>query len=379
MSGDITSLSNDELLTLLHQQVTAPKPPIETPAFEREAAQIAGRSPSQSMARDFGTGFAGAFGGAADVLSVPEHVGDWAGGRMVDATGSPALGAATNAGIQAAPAFLGGMLKLGGNAVRGGAEWLMRSAVKPTLKDAMLGKGDRAVKTMLDEGINVSRSGMGKLQNLGSAANDEAATALANSTATIDKNAVASRLGDVERRFQAQVNPQSDLNAIQNADTAFLTHPDLAGQQTMPVQLAQALKQGTYRQLSDKYGELGNATTEAQKALARGLREEIEQAVPEVVAPNARASELWNALNVARRRTAVASNMNPTGLATLAAHPAGGAAFMLDRSSVFKSMMARALNSAQGVPGTVAGAIPTLYGEKARRALMAAQLEGQQQ
>ena len=42
---------------------------------------------------------------------------------------------------------------------------------------------------------------------------------------------------------------------------------------------AQAMKQGTYRALGDKaYGELKGASIEAQKAQARGLKEEL--AVP---------------------------------------------------------------------------------------------------
>ncbi len=95
----------------------------------------------------------------------------------------------------------------------------------------------------------------------------------------------------------------------------------------MPVQLAQQIKQGTYQQLRDKYGEMGSAQTEAQKAIARGLKEEIERAVPEVVGPNAQASDLWNAINVAQRRSFMEGNKNPMGLAPLAHHPLGAAAF----------------------------------------------------
>jgi hypothetical protein len=37
---------------------------------------------------------------------------------------------------------------------------------------------------------------------------------------------------------------------------------------------AQAIKQGTYRQLAKKYGQLSNADVEEQKALARSLKED---------------------------------------------------------------------------------------------------------
>lgn len=52
---------------------------------------------------------------------------------------------------------------------------------------------------------------------------------------------------------------------------------------------AQAMKQGTYRQLKSRsYGELKSATVEAQKALARGLKEELAAQFPEIDTLNAR-------------------------------------------------------------------------------------------
>ncbi len=111
----------------------------------------------------------------------------------------------------------------------------------------------------------------------------------------------------------------------------------------MPIDLAQKLKQGTYTQLRDAYGELTGAQTEAQKALAAGLRNEIEKAVPEVASHNARASDLWNALNVAQRRAAIQGNNNPLGLTSLAPTGVGAAAMAIDRSALLRSLMANAL------------------------------------
>lgn len=329
----------------------------------------------QGVLQNMGAGFMGAMRGAGTAIGALDALGYKAGGAVTDAmagtkdatgrTASPegaaATGAAVNAIVSGLPAIAGNVYNLGGGLIRSGAERVMQSALKPGVRDLLSGKADRAVGTLLDEGINVTRGGAEKLRGLGNQANAEAQAALANSTATVDKNAVASRLGDVERRFQSQVNPQADLNAIQDADTAFLTHPDLAGKQTMPVQLAQALKQGTYKQLADKYGELGSAQTEAQKALARGLKEEIEAAVLGVVEPNARASQLFNALNVTQRRAMVNGNNNLTGLAGAAMNPKMAGVMALDRSSLVKSLLARILNNSQRVPATVAGGAAGAY------------------
>lgn len=111
---------------------------------------------------------------------------------------------------------------------------------------------------------------------------------------------------------------------------------------SIPVQQAQAIKQGTYRELKNKYGQIGSAETEAQKSLARGLKNEIADAVPEIAGLNAQESALINALNVTERRVLMEANKNPMGLASIAAHPSGWAAFMADRSGLFKSLAARA-------------------------------------
>ena len=112
----------------------------------------------------------------------------------------------------------------------------------------------------------------------------------------------------------------------------------------IPVQLAQKLKQGTYKTLKGKYGEVGSASTEAQKGLARGLKENIAEVVPGIGALNAEESRLFKTLGVAERRSLMDMNKNPLGLAALAGNPTGFAAFMADRSAAFKALVARMMN-----------------------------------
>src|SRR3990167_10396587 len=104
------------------------------------------------------------------------------------------------------------------------------------------------------------------------------------------------------------------------------------------------MKQGTYKAIGGKnYGELKGAETEAQKALARGVKEEISSAVPNVAALNKREGNLLNALSVAERRALMDANKNPLGLGVL--NPATLALWLWDRSGWAKAMTARMLYS----------------------------------
>lgn len=270
-----------------------------------------------------------------------------AGGQVTDATGSPALGYVTNVAVQALPMLMGGSVgKAAAPALEAGAKTTMQSALKPTLEALRKGDAARAIQTMLDEGINATPGGLRALKSQISTINNEIATAIANSPATVNKGAVAARLNDALKKFEMQVLPSADTAAIQKAWTEFLSHPLLTGRAQIPVQTAQALKQGTYASLGSKaFGELKGAEIEAQKALARGLKEEIAAAVPGVANLNARESALLNAKDILERRVLMQSNNNPIGLGALAESPTGFLAWMADRSPWVKSMIARGLYS----------------------------------
>lgn len=223
------------------------------------------------------------------------------------------------------------------------AESLMGSAVKPMAKQWATGDADIAIKTLLNYGINPTKNGVEKLKNLIENTNDEISNLISKSTATVNKNKVIEKLGNVKEKFTKQVSPASDLNAIDAVQAGFESHPMIKGEQ-IPVQLAQALKQGTYKVVNKKYGQLGSAEIEAQKGLARGLKEGVAEAVPEIAALNAKESDLIKTLNVTERRALMDINKNPMGLALLANNPASWAAFMADKSALFKSLAARLIN-----------------------------------
>ena len=279
------------------------------------------------------------------------------------------VGYAANVAGQAIPTLFGGSMvgKAISPAIESGARSLMRSALKPGTKAVKTGDAAKAITTMLNEGISPTTGGLEKLRGLIGQVNDEIAGAIANSPATVDKGAVASRLYDTLGKFEKQVNSASDTAAIRKAWDEFLAHPLLAGSSRIPVQLAQDMKRGTYQQVRKKYGQLGSADVEAQKALARGLKEEIASTVPEVGAANARESDLLKALKLVEHRAAVEGNKNPMGLALLAEGKLPGAAFLADRSGALKGLLARGLYSGrQAVPETAArGILATILAAQA--------------
>jgi hypothetical protein len=286
-------------------------------------------------------------------------------------SGDAALAIAGQGAIQGATQAVGEGLGAGMAAL---GPRIMQSAVKPTLKILMRGQqaGEPilpVVKTLLDEGINVTPGGVAKLRALIADTNQDIATAVAGSPAQISPLVAASRLSDTARTFGAQVNPQADLATISAVGENFLNHPNLTGA-TIPVAQAQALKTGTYARIGEKYGlgQANPAATQAEMALARGLKEEIGSAVPAVAPLNAREGQLLEALDAVGRRAALAGNRDPVGFAWTAHNPTTFLAALIDRSPVVKSLLARGLYQQAA---TAAGVTPQLI--RAAVAAMAAE------
>jgi len=282
---------------------------------------------------------AGAAGGAASAGLVNPD----------DALKGGIIGAVLPGGVQLAGAAGAGVR----NVMRGGAERLMQSALKPTIAQLKSGDAKVAIKTLLDEGISPNIAGVEKMQGIVDDINSQIDTLIQSSGAKIDKQKVLNALVGTNQKFAKQVSPTADLAAIQSVADDFVAHPMATGAD-IPVQLAQELKKGTYRVLKGKYGEAGSASTEAQKSLARGLKDEIAGAVPDISGLNARESALLKTLGVSERRALMEANKNTMGLAALAGSPGAWAAFMADRSAAFKALAARLANkSANAAPSTV--------------------------
>jgi hypothetical protein len=283
-----------------------------------------------------------------------------AGGAVTDLTGSPEAGVATYTGLQALPMVLGGggVGKAATPAVEGTAKWLMGTAVKPGVADRLSGDAGKAIDTLLKEGVNVTPGGMTILRQRIGDLHKQVVEKIANSKGMVN----VEDAGNVERAYDkfnhAILNRESNLATIKSAQDEFLgavkkIDPMSEYSGSIPVQLAQKLKQGTQTQLSDSFGELSGPLLEAGKDIAYGLRKGIEKVEPSVGAINSRISELMNALSVSERHALMALNKNPGGLSWMATNPKAAAGFMLDRSELFKSILARMLNyGKERIPAT---------------------------
>jgi hypothetical protein len=218
------------------------------------------------------------------------------------------------------------------------------SALKPS---TTMSPGDRAavVNTGLQEGIPVSKGGMEKLSALIDDLNSRISDVInRHPEVEIDPSAVATRVAGTRARAASQVNPESDVAAIDAAKAEFLRKHTAEAPYTqiefrpvdggpvgavpvgsgvsktvepIPAPAAQAEKVGTYRALGDKaYGELQSASVEAQKALARGLKEELAQAFPEIGPMNAREGRALDLQDVLERAVARNANHQLIGIGT---------------------------------------------------------------
>lgn len=358
-----SDLSDGELVRGLHSKFYADMPyadflrginfPSDIPLDRLSANEKAEVNDMQN--RPFGSGvpkFAYDLGGKTTDLATE------AGASPEVAAG---LGYGTNVLTQAIPA-LASSFKFGGpgpaplpdegSIIQKGREflprWLMQSAVKPSVADLKAGNAGKAIGDMLEEGISPTSRGMTKAAKLADKLNEATDAAIAGSKAHVDVPAVIQRLDPLKSRAMLQVNPEADIGAIEKSISEFKNSPAISNAQSIPVQLAQKLKSGTYTSIGNKaYGELGSASTEAQKQLARGLREEVISQVPEIAGTLKRESSLRNIMEVAANRALMDANKNPlslgTSIAAIMHDPLSAAGMWANASTPVKAMLARML------------------------------------
>jgi hypothetical protein len=202
------------------------------------------------------------------------------------------------------------------------------------------------IQTGLKEGIRLGDDVVDDVQSRISALNDQISREIEHRTAagaTVDPVKVAGYTDRSTTRFANQVNPDSDLAAIKGVKKEFLDSNSMkapfsnirpgveeeAGSmvptgtgghalipQDIPLSKAQKIKQGTYAKLKDSYGEQATASREAQKDLARGLKDAIVEAFPEIAELNAKESALLRLESSLERFAGREGNKQLIGLGT---------------------------------------------------------------
>lgn len=306
-------------------------------------------------------GLPGAVGGAAIGGGAGEAARQlasrWMGLPAPATAGQAAQQIGTQAAIQGGAELVGQGIGAG---MQRAAPWLMQKAVKPgvALTEEYRTTGPKVARTLLNEGVNVTDGGVQKLQQLLSATNQDIADAVQAAKGSIAKTNVAANVLPTAAKLAQQVNPTAALEDVGQGVTEFMNHPVYSGP-SVSVPEAQAMKVGTYQQIGKQYGQLSSAAVETQKALARGLKDEVAAAVPEISALNKRDSDLLAALDAVGRRVAVGGNRDPVGFAWVAsASPKTFLAALIDRSPAVKSMIANGMwSSAEAATGVSANVI----------------------
>jgi hypothetical protein len=223
---------------------------------------------------------------------------------------------------------------------------MYQSALKPPPASNNTAAVARMVQTGLDSRIPVNKAGIQKLADLVEDLQLKVEGVIASDpTRPISPGRVAQRVNETAQTFKTQATPRQDLAAIGAAKKEFLTEHSVpvripvgtkqpigfTGQaktafrtvrKEVPIRAedAQEIKKGTYRQLKSKsYGELKTARIEAEKALARGLKEELANAFPELAALNDKESRLLQLEPVLERAVRRINNHQLFGLGTPAA------------------------------------------------------------
>ena len=199
-------------------------------------------------------------------------------------------------------------------------EGLYTKALKPS---TVASPAERAamVQTGLNNAIPVNTAGLARLSGLIDDVNAKIAdTVQADPTRPINPAKAVQNLKGVRAKFAQQVNPSGDVQAVDAAGNEFLDqlrNGQGGAVRNMDAADAQAMKQGTYRALGSKaYGEVKGASIEAQKALARGLKEELANQFPELATLNAQDSALLNLQPALERAVARVDNHNTIGIGT---------------------------------------------------------------
>lgn len=239
------------------------------------------------------------------------------GGVIGHAAAVPLVMAATE-GLSRGASALGNKLA---PVAKSQAAGMYESALKPsTTLDAA--QRARVVQTGLQNEIPVSKGGVDRLYDLMDDVNSKIAQTVASDpTKTVNKFDVARRLKGTADQFRNQVNPESDVQAVMDSGNEFVRNQPT----NIPAVKAQALKQGTYQQLKSKaYGEMQTASVEAQKSLARGLKEELAKQFPELNQLNAMDSKLLDLEPILQKAVARNGNHQMIGIGTPIAGSAAG-------------------------------------------------------
>lgn len=249
---------------------------------------------------------------------------------------------------------------------------LYGSAVKFSTKLDPTDRIER-IATGLREGIIPGEKGLAQISDKIDDLNKQIQTTISSAATRGEKlqtDEIVKRIDDLKPFYQNTLDPKPYLDDLDNLKKAVADAHGTA----IPVDKAQQIKQNTYKLLRKHYGEMKGHMIEGQKALARGIKEELATKYPELNSLNKTESELIKleesiekALGRIENRdlVGIGSTIAGTAAATVTGSPSVGIGAMLTRALIdhpkLKARIAIALQNAR-----IKGIIKETKGQAAR-------------
>jgi hypothetical protein len=152
---------------------------------------------------------------------------------------------------------------------------------------------ERAINTAIDGNYSITKSGLEKLAQEKESLYKQVTNMIddaASQGKTVSTKNVLSRFDDLKKYYADMADPRPFWTVIDEAKQNILNYRG----KTIPVDVAQKMKEKTYNQLKKAYGEMKDVNRETDKALARGLKEELENVIPELKDINKQISDRIN-------------------------------------------------------------------------------------
>ncbi len=228
------------------------------------------------------------------------------------------------------------------------AKYLMNSALKPTIVQHRSGAATNATNYMLKNNINPTNAGVTFIEKDLTRLNKQVEDIInKQAKQTIRKTHVYDNLDDARNTFVKQVDNESDLKSF---DAVIDRFKERFKNKPITLKEAHDIKKGTYKQLNKKYGELSSSEVEAQKTIARLLKEEVERLTTTgnknvIKDLNRQLKEAVDTLDVVTRRHFMDSNKDTFhGLSLLAHDPLIGTIQHFQATGLAKSLAAKPFN-----------------------------------
>lgn len=227
------------------------------------------------------------------------------------------------------------------------AQKVYQSALKPSTTLSPIERS-KILLTGLREGIPVTQKGAMELGKRLDDINGQIAKVIEQGKKVgdvVETSKIVTLLDDVKKEFGLTPNGLSRIDDIDQIKTNFLTQYG----DSIPTDVAQQIKKNTYKVLKKSYGEMKGVAVESEKALARGIKEQLAQKYKQLASLNEKDSALINLDKALERAVSRIDNTNLVGLGTTTAsavNPWAGMVKAIIDAPLVKSKLAIALQKA---------------------------------